>query len=273
MNMLDGLRCYSDAIDLIFFKNTKSYFYILLLNLVFFALILLVPSLSFYIVAEMREYSQAPIIAGMSGIIIYTLVNFPMMVLSQNIINKAEKKPDYSFKDIFHIEGSWLQIFSLGAGVNFVYISFVIAITLLLNSIAGTQTTISILGSLLIISIFISFFNYYFANFTNIDKSYKNSFSITKSKLSSQVKLVSGFFIGNVIISLVCAYLIYTFIFAMDGLISFSLNFNTTMDLSMCMMHSTMSAAFLIIFNTVNLAAKGILLFRLQEPPKNPLFE
>ena len=116
--MLDAFRCYSLAAGLLL-SNIKSYACMVVMNILFFIAVLFLPFVIYFLPVSLSA-DDFLLVISLIICAVFTIVNFPMLVLAQNIVDLGERDEAFAVKDLFKTNISWKQIFGIGIGINFV---------------------------------------------------------------------------------------------------------------------------------------------------------
>ena len=252
--MLEAFKCYSQAIGLLF-NNIKSYACLVVMNVLFLGLVLFTPFLIYFIPNGISTGDMLLIASLIVGSI-FIIVNYPMLILTQNIVDLGEMDEAFSLKDLFKTNLSWRRIFAIGIAINFVIISFIIALFVFSQLSASTDIIISFATFLLFVQLFASLFNYIYINRAN-DQNKLQSFGCIMALIGRHAKLFYCFFGVYVLISLINCYLVCIFFSGMDELLTFVVKGQSLADVQLSFIHAGFSIVILVLFNTVSLTAKA----------------
>lgn len=252
--MLEAFKCYSAAIELLL-KNIKAYGCFIAMNILFFSAILLLPFTIYFLPTQIST-DDAFLIIALIIIGIFTIVNYPMLVLSQNIVDLGEKDESFTIKDLFKVNIPWKTIFAMGIGINFIVNSTLIAIFVFAKVTSSTDVLTAFSTFLLFVVMFASLYSYLYVNKANTMGKFLG-FTDILTTIGKYPKLCYSFFGLYMLAALINCYLIYTFVAGMDVMITFILRDQAFNDLQLSFIHAGFSIVLLIIFNTLNLAAKA----------------
>lgn len=257
--MFEGLLCYRDAIEMLL-NNIKAYFALVVMNLLFFALLLLVPSGVFIALQEPALGVQAPIAAGMSATIIFLICNFMMLTISANAVKFDAGNSSFRFRDLLQCGISKWKMCMMSIGFNFIVFTAYFFLVAVLKTLADNTVLIPFLSFILLAEIIISVYFYVLVWETNSTGDFKPAVYAAFSKIRKYPKLTYGFLPMCIIFGLVTAYLIYAFLNGMWNIVTVMQRPELAIDMQQSVLHVLFSSFLLILLNTINLCAKGIFL-------------
>lgn len=259
--MLDAFRCYSLAAGLLL-SNIKSYACMVVMNILFFIAVLFLPFVIYFLPVSLSA-DDFLLVISLIVCAVFTIVNFPMLVLAQNIVDLGERDEAFAVKDLFKTNIFWKQIFGIGIGVNFVVLSFIIAVFVFAKLTTSTEILVTFSTFMLFVELFITVYNYLFINKANALGKLPG-FGNILTLIGKNAKLIYSFCAVYILTSLVNCYLIYMFFSGMDALITFILKDQAYSDLQLSFLHAGFSLVLLVLFNTVSLTAKAQLFRTIQ---------
>lgn len=269
MNFLDGLMCYRDAVELLL-KNIKAYAILVVLNLVFFGLLLLAPAGVFVSIYNPGAEQQSMLIAAMVAAFVFTAVNYPMLAIAHRTAELGDRNAEFSVKDLFKIGIKWRIVAATGVCVNFIAVTLWVMLAAVMSQAAGPEIMMAAFSIAAIISIVGSLFSFIYVGKCLDSGDFRTSWKAAKRVFSKHAKPVFGFIAAYLAACLLLIYLGYDFINSLDKVMGVFFRQDTFIDMQQSMMHALMSAAFIVLFNTINLAAKGMLCLRLKQEDSAP---
>ncbi len=255
--MLEGLLCYRDAIEMLF-NNIKAYFALVVMNLIFFALILLVPSGLFVALQDPAIAAEAPIVSGMAASIIFMICNFLMLTIASNAVNYAQQDCEFRFRDLFKSGVSIWKLCMMSIGFNFIAFTIYFFFGALLKTFADQETLIASLAFILLVEILLSVYLFLLVVETNASGDLKTGTSTAWKNFRKYPKLTYGFMPVCIIFGLVGAYLTFAFLNGMWNIITVMQRPEVAIDMQLSVLHVLFSSFLLILLNTINLCAKGM---------------
>ncbi len=264
--MLDGILCFKDAIALLL-TNIKVYACLVAMNVIFFALMLFCP-IGIYLITGDTSGNGLIIVSAMLALIIFLLMNFPMITVAVNAVKVDEENRAFAISELAQSGISKIQMWMLGAGINFVLFSFYLLIATLTWTFAGLETMVALSAFIAIIEFALSTFLYIYVSETIKLKDFKTAYGSTRGYFSKYPKLIYGFIPLMVIMGLTMCYLVYSFLEAAYNIAAVMNNPNVPVDLQSAVLHGTLAVVFLVLLNTICLTAKGVLVRYIQRYEK-----
>jgi hypothetical protein len=267
--MLEGIFCYRDAITMLL-CNIKGYFSLAMINVLFFALVLLCPA--GLLISSGETASMEPlIVSGLFIMVIFVIINFPMLVIASNVVKLDEENRSFAFMELFQTGIPKMQMCSLGIAINFVLFTIYTFVLSMTQVFGDTQAVVAFSALLLIVEIVAGDFLYIYVHETIRLGNFKTSYESAKKAFQRDLKLSYSFATLTIITGLTMAYLAYIFV---DGFLDIATvlnNPNVPVDMQLAVLHCLLSFIILILLNTINLTAKGMLIRRIREKEKEDL--
>ena len=263
--MLDGLLCYRNAAVMLL-CNIKAYLSLVIMNTLFFALTILCPALVYSLLGGTSGMEPA-LVSGMLVITVFMLANFLMLTAATNAVSIDAENRTFAISELFRTGITRLQMCMLGAGVNFVLFTFYIFIIFMLLVFAGQQAAMAAGSLILLAEAVISVFLFVYVTETVRAGDFKKAYSLAAESWRRYPRLMYGFIPVCIILCLTMAYLVYTFA---DGMADIArvVNEAAVLDMQQAVLHCMLSVIFLVLLNTLNLTAKGMLIRRMDELKK-----
>jgi hypothetical protein len=250
--------------------NIKGYFSLAMMNLVFFSFMLLCPAGILISTGETGGIEPL-VVSGMFMMVFFVIINFPMLVVASNAVSIDEENRSFAFRELLRTGIAKMQMCSLGIAINFVLFSFYTFVLSMTKVFGDNMAVAAFSALLLIIEIVISDFLFIYVHETIRLKDFKNSYYSAKKAFHRDLKMTYSFITITIITGLTMAYLAYVFIDGFFDIATVLNKPNVPVDMQLATLHCMLSFIILILLNTVNLTAKGILIRRIREKEKEDL--